>query len=60
MARSRRTYGGGRRPAAPKRAGQSPKTPAIFRRYAITNEADLPEAVTRLSALPNAPKAATT
>jgi hypothetical protein len=27
------------------------KTPAIFRRYAITNEADLQEAVTRLAGL---------
>ena len=27
------------------------KTPAIFRRYAITNEADLREAVTRLAGL---------
>ena len=34
------------------------KTPAIFRRYAITNEADLREAVTRLAGLER-PKAAT-
>jgi hypothetical protein len=35
------------------------KTPAIFRRYAITNEADLREAVTRLASIGGAPKAAT-